>query len=47
LTKAFFRSHVLVEAKPSFFGLAFDASPDGAGTGKLRYWRDEVELKQE
>jgi hypothetical protein len=47
LTKAMYRSQVLFEAKPSLFGLAFDASPDGPGIGKLRYWRDEVEIKKE
>ena len=44
LTKALFRNKTLVEAKPSLFGLAFDASPDKAGVGKLRYWRDEISL---
>ena len=46
LTKAAFRDGILVEAKPSQFGLAFDGSPDGQGVGKLRYWRDEVEIKK-
>jgi hypothetical protein len=46
LTKAVFRGRILVEAKPSYFGLAFDGSPDGPGIGKLRYWRDEVEVKE-
>ncbi len=45
LTKALFRQQVLVEARPSFFGLAFDGSPDGPGVGKLRYWRDEATVK--
>ncbi|MEW5899837.1 MAG: hypothetical protein AB1715_00055 [Acidobacteriota bacterium] len=45
LTKALYRGRILAEAKPSVFGLAFDASPDGPGVGKLRYWRDEVEIK--
>jgi hypothetical protein len=45
LTKAVFRGQVLVEARPSQFGLAFDGSPDGPGIGKLRYWRDEAEIK--
>lgn len=31
--------------KSSYFGLAFDGSPDKTGIGKLRYWRDEVELE--
>ncbi len=44
LTKAFYRDRLLIEAKPSFFGLAFDGSPDGPGIGKLRYWREEVEI---
>jgi hypothetical protein len=46
LTKAVFRDRVLIEAKPSLFGLAFDGSPDGPGIGKLRYWRDDVEVKE-
>jgi hypothetical protein len=33
-----------VEAKPFHYGLAFDGS-DGPGLGKLRYWRDEVEIR--
>jgi len=46
LTKTVFRGQVLVEARPSQFGLAFDGSPDGPGIGKLRYWRDEAEIKK-
>ena len=46
LTKAAFHERILVEAKPSLFGLAFDGSPDGPGIGKMRYWRDEVEIKE-
>lgn len=45
LTKAFFNDMPLFEAKPSFFGLAFDASPYSGGLGKIRYWKDEVEIK--
>jgi hypothetical protein len=45
LTKATYNNRLLFEAKPSFYGLAFDASPDKGGLGKLRYWRDEVTLK--
>jgi hypothetical protein len=45
LTKALFRDNLLFEAKPSFFGLAFDASPDKGEKGKLRYWRDEIIIK--
>jgi hypothetical protein len=44
LTKILHKGRILHEAKPSFFGLAFDASPDQPGTGKLRYWRDKVKL---
>lgn len=47
LTMALFRHQILVEAKPSLFGLAFDASPDGAGIGKLRYWRDDVKVAKD
>jgi len=46
LTKAVYRDRVLIEAKPSQFGLAFNGSPDGPGIGKLRYWRDEPEIKK-
>jgi hypothetical protein len=46
LTKAVFSEYILVEAKPSYFGLAFDgSSPDRTGVGKLRYWRDTTHLK--
>ncbi len=45
LSKIFFRGQLLFEAKPSLYGLAFDGSRDAAGTGKLRYWRDEVTEK--
>ncbi len=47
LTKAHFKDKLLIEAKPSYFGLAFDASPDETGIGKLRYWQDEVDLVKE
>ncbi len=46
LTKAVFRNHPLVDVKEAFFGLAFDASPDQGGKGKLRYWRDSLTLQQ-
>jgi hypothetical protein len=45
LTKALFRGRTLVEARESTFGLAFDASQDQAGIGKLRYWRDATSIK--
>ena len=44
LTKAVYKNKTLFEAKPSIFGLAFDASQDRSGVGKLRYWRDSVRL---
>jgi hypothetical protein len=47
LTKAVFQGNVLIESKPYHYGLAFDGSPDGPGFGKLRYWRDEIEIKEE
>jgi hypothetical protein len=46
LTKAFFKERPLFEAKSSFYGLAFDASPYSGGLGKLRYWRDEVNINK-
>ena len=45
MTKALYDKHVLFDQLPSTFGLAFDGSPDTAGIGKIRYWRDEIELK--
>ena len=44
LTRAYFRGRPLVDVEDSFFGLAFDASPDKGGEGKLRYWRDSEDL---
>lgn len=47
LTRAVFENRVLVDPKPSFFGLAFDGSPpDQAGVGKLRYWHDKIQIHQ-
>jgi hypothetical protein len=46
LTKALFKGMPLIEAQESLYGLAFDASPDQAGTGKLRYWRDEAVINK-
>ena len=40
LTKAVFDGQVIFDQLPCFFGLAYDASPDSAGTGKARYWRE-------
>jgi hypothetical protein len=46
LTKAFFKGEPLFQAKSSYYGLAFDASPDRGGLGKLRYWHDEVDINR-
>ncbi|MFQ6037829.1 MAG: hypothetical protein ACE5LV_04345, partial [Candidatus Aminicenantales bacterium] len=46
LTKALYEGRVLVEVPASVFGLAFDASPDKPGRGKLRYWQEEVFLRK-
>jgi hypothetical protein len=46
LTKAFFKNKPLFEAKSSYYGLAFDASPDKGGLGKLRYWKDEIDINR-
>ena len=45
LTKIIFQDKILHETKESLYGLAFDASPDLDGSGKLRYWRDRFSLK--
>ncbi len=46
LTRAVFEDRILVDPSPSFFGLAFDGSPpDRTGIGKLRYWRDTIDIK--
>jgi hypothetical protein len=45
LTKIKYQDQWLLDPKPAQFGLAFDGSPDAPGVGKLRYWRDEVEVK--
>ena len=45
MTKILYGNTVLHEAKEALFGLAFDASPDTAGIGKLRYWRESFSLK--
>ena len=36
----------LFDQRPALFGLAFDGSPDRAGVGKVRYWRDTVPVDQ-
>ncbi|MBU1475493.1 MAG: hypothetical protein KJ768_11595 [Acidobacteria bacterium] len=46
MTKILYRDTVLHAAKEALFGLAFDASPDTGGIGKLRYWRDTFSLKK-
>lgn len=45
LTKIKYKDRWLLDPKPAQFGLAFDGSPDAPGVGKLRYWRDEIEVK--
>ena len=45
LTKIKYKDKWLLDPKPALFGLAFDGSPDAPGVGKLRYWRDEIEIK--
>jgi hypothetical protein len=47
LTKALYGDRLLFEVKPSVHGLAYDASPDGPGLGKVRYWRESVEIGEE
>ena len=45
LTKILYDGKVLFEQKPSYFGLAFDGSPDVYGVGKVRYWSETVKIK--
>ena len=45
VTKIFYGGRLLFEQKPSYFGLAFDGSPDVLGVGKARYWRENIILK--
>ena len=45
VTKILYGGKLLFEQKPSYFGLAFDGSPDVEGVGKARYWRETVTLK--
>ena len=45
LTKAVYGDRILFEQLPSSYGLAFDGSPDAPGVGKVRYWRDRINLK--
>jgi hypothetical protein len=44
LTRALYGRQILYEAQPSYFGLAFDASPDTTGVGKVRYWRATADI---
>jgi hypothetical protein len=45
MTRAQRRNQVLFQAGQSFYGLAFDGSPDASGVGKVRYWRDTVRIE--
>jgi hypothetical protein len=45
LTRLFHRGRLLKESNPWMSGLAFDGSPNGSEQGKLRYWRESVEIK--
>ncbi len=46
LTRAEYGDQILFQAQPSYFGLAFDASPETHGIGKVRYWRGRAEIKE-
>jgi len=45
VSKAVYQGKELFRQKPALYGLAFDGSPDQAGIGKLRYWRDVANIK--
>lgn len=46
LTRVLYGDQLLYEGKSSFFGLAFDASPETRGVGKMRYWRGRAEIEK-
>ncbi len=43
--KATYKNQLLFAQDPSTSGLAFDNSPDGPGTMKLRYWKESIKVK--
>lgn len=46
MTKATYGDQLLYEVSSSFYGLAFDASPETKGFGKVRYWRAHALLEK-
>jgi hypothetical protein len=43
-TRLLFDGRLLYDQKKNFYGLAYDGSPDVESIGKVRYWRDNIEL---
>lgn len=43
--KAVYKNKVLFAQDPTSSGIAFDNSPDGPGTMKLRYWKESIQVK--
>lgn len=44
LTRASYQGRKLIDVEDGFYGLAFDASPDQGGEGKMRYWSATMPL---
>ena len=40
--KIIYKGKIMHQQFPAKFGLSFDGSPDQPGTGKLRYWEEDV-----
>ena len=41
VSKAIYKSEIIFEQKPNYFGLAFDGEGNVTGISKARYWRNE------
>ncbi|NOZ61220.1 MAG: hypothetical protein GXO74_06025 [Calditrichaeota bacterium] len=46
VSKIKYGKRILFSQKPALYGLAFDGAPDKPGVGKVRYWRDSVEIRR-
>jgi hypothetical protein len=44
MTRLVHGGRTLFDQPLSYYGLAFDGSPDAPGVGKVRYWRDRVRI---
>jgi hypothetical protein len=46
VTKMFYDGKLLFSQKPNFYGMAFDGGPEVESIGKVRYWRDSIDLNK-